>query len=149
MKKKPPKRKNVSQKVKNGTAILTRDEFFEDNNNYRKDKYKDKPNIYYREATVVDSNRNNELAIIKQQSNGKFSVKKKNNKISKYNTYIKTKDDEGKPIKIGSKFKRANPEYDVSKRKANKMKKLSIKSKNKQIAKDNRNALKELKGRKK
>ena len=149
MKKSPPKRKNVSQKIKNGTAILTRDEFFEDNNNYKKEKYKNKPNIYYREATVVDSNRNDELAIIKHQSSGKFSVKKKNNKVSKYNTYIKTKDDEGKPIKIGKKFKRANPKYDVTEKKANKMKKQSIKSPNKQIAKDNRKALKKLKGRKK
>ena len=149
MKKTPPKRKNVSQKVKNGTAILTRDEFFEDNNNYRKDKYKDKPNVYYREATVVDSNRNDELAIIKHQSSGKFSVKNKAKQKRTYNTYIKTKDDEGKPIKIGKKFKRANPKYDVTEKKANKMKKQSVKSSNKQIAKDNRKALKILKGRKK
>lgn len=145
----PPKRKNVSQKVKNGTTILTRDEFFEDNNGYEKPEYKNKPNTFYREATVVDSNRNDELAIIKHQSSGKFSVKKKNNKVSTYNPYIKTKDNEGKPIKIGDKFKRASPDYDVTEIKANRMKKKAVKSKNKQIAKDNRKALKELKGRKK
>lgn len=149
MRKKPPLRKNVSQKVKNGTAILTRDEFFEDHNNYQKEKYKNNPNIYYREATVVDSNRNDELAIIKHQSSGRFSVKKNNGKTSTYNAYIKTKDDEGKPIKIGPKFKRANPNYDVTRNRANKMKKQSVKGKNKQIATDNQNALKTLKGRKK
>lgn len=145
----PPKRKNVSQKVKNGTAILTRDEFFEDHNNYQKEKYKSNPNFYYREATVVDSNRNDELAIIKHQSSGKFSVKKNNDKTAKYNTYIKIKDNEGKPIKIGAKFKRANPDYDVTEQKANRMKRKSVRSSNKQINKDNRNALKSLKGRKK
>ncbi|MBR2970029.1 MAG: hypothetical protein IKC49_03140 [Clostridia bacterium] len=146
--KKIPKRKNVSQKIKNGTVILTRDEFFQDNNNYIKPKYQGS-NTLYREATVVDSNRNDELAVIKHQSSGKFSVKKKNNKISKYNTYIKTKDNEGKPIKIGEKFKQSNPKYGITEKQANKMKKKSIKSPNKRIAKDNRIVLKELKGRKK
>lgn len=148
-KKKPPKRKNVSQKVRNGTAILTRDEFFEDHNNYQKEKYKDKPNVFYREATVVDSNRKNELAIIKHQSSGKFSVRKKNNKVSKYNAYIKITDNEGKPIRIGEKFKRANSNYDVTEKCANKMKKNSVKSLNKGISLTNRKALQKLKGRKK
>ena len=147
--KQPPKRKNVSQSIRNGTAILTRDEFFEDHNNYIKEGYKDKPNIFYREATVVDSNRNDELAIIKQQSSGKFSVKKNNNKVSKYNTYIKITDNEGNPIKIGEKFKRANPNYDVSEQRANQMKRKSLRSSNKKVAKENRIVLKKLKGRKK
>ena len=114
-----------------------------------KEKYKNNPNIYYREATVVDSNRNDELAIIKHQSSGKFTVKNYARQKRTYNAYIKTKDDEGKPIKIGPKFKRANPKYDVTRNNANKMKKQSVKSKNKQIATDNQNALKALKGRKK
>lgn len=143
------RRKNVSQKIKNGTTILTRDEFFEDHNNYRKEEYVNRPDVFYRSATVLDSNRNNELALVKQQSNGKFSVKKKNGKVSYYNTYIKTKDDEGKPIKLGTKFKRANPKYDVSTQKANTMKKHCVKSPNKKIAYENRILLKELKGRKK
>lgn len=142
-------RKNVSQKVRNGTVILTRDEFFEDHNNYKKQKYNDKPDVFYREATVVDSNRKDELAVIKHQSGGKLSVKKKNNKVSKYNTYIKITDNEGKPIRIGEKFKRANLNYGVSEKNANQMKVNSVKNDNAKVAKDNRTALKKLKGRKK
>ena len=148
-KKKVPKRKNVSQKVRNGTTLQTRDEFFEDNNGFKKDKYKDKPDIFYRNITVVDSNRNNELAVIKHQSSGMFSVKNNAKQDRKYNTYIKTKDNEGKPIKVGKKFKRANPNYDVTEKKANEMKKNSLKSSNKKINKQNRKVLRILKGRKK
>lgn len=147
-KRKPKQRKNVSQKVRNGTAVLTRDEYFEDNNGYKKEKYKDKPNVMYREATVVDSNRDNELAIIKHQSSGKYSVTNKNGQRRKYNTYIKTKDDEGQPIKLGKKFQRAKPNYDVTEKQANKMKKQSLKTKNAKARKENKNALRELKGRK-
>ncbi len=148
-KKKVPKRKNVSQKVRNGTTLQTRDEFFEDHNNYKKDKYKNKPNIFYREVTVVDSNRNDELAVIKHQSSGKFSVKNNVGQDRKYNTYIKTKDDTGKPIKVGNKFRRANHKYDVSKKDANKMKCNSLNSSNKKINRQNKKALRNLKGRKK
>lgn len=146
--KKIPKRKNVSQIIKNGTTIKTRDEFFQDNNNYIKPKYEGAKTLY-REVTVVDSNRNNELAVIKFQSSGKFSVKNKVNQVEKYAPYIKTKDNDGKPIKLGEKFQRANPKYDIPKNKANRMKKNSVQNKNNKISNENRLILKELKGRKK
>lgn len=140
--------KNISRKIPNGTVILTRDEFFEDNNNYIKDKYKQNRK-YYREATVIDSNRRNELAIIKHQSSGLFSVKNNVGQLRKYNTYIKIKDNNGNPIKLGIKFIRGPKKYDVKEKYANDMKKRSLLSKNKKIANQNIKVLRELKERKK
>ncbi len=140
--------KNVSQKIVNGTIIMTRDEFLQDNNNYKKPKYKDKKNILYRETVTVDSNKNDELAVIKVQSGGKLEVKNKKGQVEKYNPYIKTKDNEGKPIKIGEKFQVGDPKYNVSVKNANQMKKEAVKNKSHFISSGNRKALKELKGRK-
>lgn len=141
--KKPPNRKNVSQTVKNGTAIKTRDEYFLDNKGYKKPNYENAPDTLYRESIVVDSNRNGHLGIIKIQSGGKKTVVNKSGQKEKYNLYIKTKDDEGNPIKLGLKFQRAKEKYGVTEKQANKMKKQAMKNKSNKIA------LRELKGRKK
>ena len=63
--KKPKKRKNVSQSVQNGILIIT-----SDNNLYATDGKGKK----VRMATVVDSNRADELAIVK------YTTSKKNGK---------------------------------------------------------------------
>ena len=68
--------------------------------------------------------------------------------MEKYNPYIKTKDNEGKPIKIGEKFQVGDPKYNVSVKNANQMKKETVKNKSHFISSGNRKALKELKGRK-
>lgn len=140
--------KNISEKIVNGTIIMTRDEFLQDNNNYQKPKYKDKKNILYRETITVDSNKNNELALIKVQSGGKLEVKNKAGQKEKYNPYIKTKDDKGEPIKLGDKFQVGNQKYNVSEKNANQMKKECIKNSSRSLSKANRIALKNLKGRK-
>lgn len=59
----PPKRKNVSQKIPNGRTLQTRDEHFEGQKNYRKPGYENKGD--YRRVVVIDSNRDDELAVIK------------------------------------------------------------------------------------
>ena len=83
---KPPKRKNISQKVPNGTIVRTRDEYFENAGNYRKPGYGHKG--YYRGAIVLDSNRNNELALGKASSSGyDFGSKA----IKRVNVHIETK----------------------------------------------------------
>lgn len=137
--------KNVSSKVKIGTVIMTRDEYFLDNNNYVKPEYANKPNILYREAIAVDTNKQNHLALIKLQSNGKHSVLNKSMQEEKYNPYIKIFDNEGKPITLNEKFKRGNPKYDVNEKTANKMKQKALKNKNISIRKQNIEALKILK----
>lgn len=144
----PPMRKNVSRKIPNGTVVFTRDEFFEDHNGYIKEKYRNSTKLY-RETTVIDSNRNNELALIKHQSNGVYYVVNNKGQKEFYNPYIKTKDDKGNPIKLGEKFQRGPSKYNVSPKSANKMKIRSIKNKNDKTRKTNQMALKSLKGRKK
>lgn len=141
--------KNVSREIINGTVIMSRDEYFQDNNNFQKLKYKNKKDVLYRENIAVDSNRNNELALIKVQSGGKLEVKNNSGQKEKYNPYIKTKDNEGKPIKIGEKFRVGDPKYNVSEKNANQMKKEAVKSRSNFINSENRRALKELKGRNK
>ena len=143
------KNKNVSKKVKNGTLVLTRDEFLIDNNNYKKTKH-NSDNKLYRSTYVVDSNRDDELALIKIHSGGKKSILNKAKNIEKYNAYVKTKDNEGRPIKLGKKFKRGNPKYDVTEQSANAMKKEAVVNhKNKQDRTNNIKKLRTLKGRKK
>ena len=58
-----PKRTNVSQKIPNGRTLQTRDEFFEGQEKYRKPGYENKG--LYRKVVVVDSNRADELAVVK------------------------------------------------------------------------------------
>ena len=136
---------NVSSKVKIGTVIMTRDEYFLDNNNYVKSEYANKPNILYREAIAVDTNKQNELLLVKVQSGGKFTVINKLGQKEKYNPHFKRLDNEGKPITLNEKFKRGNPKYDVDEKIANKMKQKAIKNKNINIRKVNIEALKILK----
>lgn len=136
---------NVSSKVKIGTVIMTRDEYFLDNNNYVKPEYANRPNILYREAIAIDTNKKNHLALIKLQSNGRHVVINKSMQEEKYNPYIKIFDNEGKPITLNEKFKRGNPKYDVGEKIANKMKQKAIKNKNINIRKVNIEALKILK----
>ncbi len=76
--KKPPKRKNVSQTIPNGRTLQTRDEFFEGKADYRKPGYEDKG--HYRKVVVVDSNRKNELAVVKLTTSKKGKPRRKANK---------------------------------------------------------------------
>ena len=88
-----------AKKVKIGTILQTRDEFFKRAKNYRKPGYEDKGN--YRKAGVIDKNANDELALVKFVSKGIFTIDGTN---LKYQPYVETLDDENKPIRIGSKF---------------------------------------------
>ena len=115
------KTKNVSKTIKNGAVIQTRDNYLYKSNGYVKPKYKDKPDVFYRQGAVVASNNLDELAIIIIQSGGRLSAVNKKNQLEKYNPYIHTLDDTGKPIKINGKFKRGDPEYDFSAKTAKKM----------------------------
>lgn len=105
------KTKNVSRKIPNGRTLQTRDEYFEGKKNYRKPGYEQKGN--YRKVVVVDSNRKDDLAVVKLTTSGK-GKSIPGEKKSKYRPYVETKDDTGKPIRIGSKFVENSPKKDLS-----------------------------------
>ncbi len=138
---------NVSSKVKIGTVIMTRDEYFLDNNNYVKPKYANKPNILYREAIAVDTNKQNELLLVKVQSGGKFTVINKLGQKEKYNPHFKRLDNEGKPITLNEKFKRGNPKYDIPEKEVDKIKTNALNHPNKNSRYKNKVELRKLKER--
>lgn len=120
MNKKPPKRKNVSQKIHNGTLIISFDNFFEGADGKSKKT---------RMATVVDSNRYDEIAIVKYTTSKKHSRKFKNEKGFKgHSDSIYTKDELGKPIKIdGKKFSLGSKNRKITQGQANEIKRRNIK----------------------
>ena len=138
---KPPKRKNVSQKIPNGTILQTRDEYFEGAGNYSKPGYQNKGN--YRKAVVIDSNRNDELAVVKLTTQKGYKIDKKSN----FRPFIETKDNNLKPIVESGKFIKSNKI--LSNKQVNKIKNISLTKPGVDIKMSNREKLIELKGRKK
>ena len=92
------KNRNVSKNIPNGTILHTRDEYIYGSQNYRKPGYQSKGN--YRKVAVVDSNRHDDLAVVKMTTKGKTLPGEK----STYKPFVETLDDKGKPIRIGSRF---------------------------------------------
>lgn len=138
------KNKNVSKRTPNGRTLQTRDEYFEGEGTYRKLGYEDKGN--YRQATVVDSNRKGDLAIVKLTTSGKGRNVLDRTK-SKYRPYVETLDDEGNPIRFGRKFIENSSRKDLSKRAVADIKKRAFRKSHQ--AKENRDKVRTLKGRKK
>ena len=95
------KSKNISKNVPNGTILQTRDEFLHNEGNYRQPGYKNKGN--YRKVVVIDSNRNDDLAIVKLYSKSGTSLFGTN---SRYKPFVETLDNENKRIRVGRKFVR-------------------------------------------
>ena len=143
-KKVPKQTKNVSKKIPNGRTLQTRDEFFEEAGDYRKEGYETKG--YYRKVAVVDSNKNNELAVIKLTTSRK-GKKVPGEKKSKYRPFVETKDDEGNAIKIGKKFIENKGKNDLSPHAIAEMKKHSFNES--RYALKNRKKVREMKGQKK
>ncbi|MBQ9713702.1 MAG: hypothetical protein IJV83_00075 [Clostridia bacterium] len=138
------KRKNVSPTIPNGRTVQTRDEFFFGQKNYRKPGYEKKGN--YRKAVVVDSNKKNELALVKlTTSEAGKSIP--GSKKSKYRPFVETKDNEGQPIKLGKKFIPNPPKSDLSMHAVSEIKKDAFRDSKK--AKKNRSKVRELKEREK
>ena len=142
-KKKPQKRKNVSQKIRNGTTLQTRDEFLESGKNYKKPGYEKKG--LYRKVVVVDSNRNDELAVVKTSTKGK---RIKGEKKSRFKPFVETKDSDNKPIKVGKKFIQNKPKKSLNKSQVSQIKKETFKNARKDIVKENQSKVRKLKGRK-
>lgn len=97
--KQPLKRKNVSQSIPNGTILQTRDEYLHRQGSYRKEGYEERGN--YRKVAVVDSNRKNELGIVKLYSKSGVQLQ---GTPSRYKPFVETLDDKDQNIKVGKKF---------------------------------------------
>ena len=81
------------------TILQTRDEFLHGQGSYRKPGYLKKGN--YRKVVVVDSNRNDDLAVVKLYSeSGKDLPSKK----SKFKPFVETLDNESERIRTSKKF---------------------------------------------
>lgn len=137
----PRKNKNVSQTIHNGTMIHTRDEYIGGSHRFNKNG----TTWYYRKAIVVDSNRNNDLALIKLTTSKKGEpvpgLKK-----SRYRPFIETKDNDGRPIRLSNKFVKGKAKNAIPVNVANEMKKVAITDELR--GKENRRKLRKLKWRK-
>ena len=132
------KNKNVSLQIKNGTCVQIRDSYLEHGKN-TKGKHTD-----YRVATVLDSNRNGEIGIIKRQhiKNG-LDIKNET-----YNPNIKTKNYKDEPLVIDHQNVRIIKTKKFSESEANELKRRALKEQPKNVRKPNKRRLRELKGRK-
>lgn len=115
-KKSPEKAAKSSKKVPNGRTVKTKDKFLPVEKKGKSTKPKDK-----RFVAVIDSNSDNELAIVRlttrEQENTTAlpTYKKGNKKETRFKHFVEISDNEGKPIKIdGIKFIENNKEYDLS-----------------------------------
>lgn len=144
--KKPPKRKNVSQRIPNGRILQTRDEYLgEENKNYRKPGYEGKG--LYRAVVVVDSNRSDEVVVVKLTTSGKgIVIETYKNGKSKYKPFVEVCDENGNPIKPGKHFVPKPKKNDLPVSEVNKIKKTAFKTA--KTAKTNRQKVRVLKGRK-
>lgn len=144
------KRKNISKTIPNGRTIQTRDEFLASGKGKEniKPDHPDK-NDLYRLSVIVDTNRKNELAIIKLTTSKKGKkLEGYRNGESRYRPYIEISTSDGQAIKIDNKnFVANSPKKDVKKSDVNKMKRRVLKRAPKPIREENRKLLKKLKGR--
>lgn len=138
-KKKPPKRKNVSQRVPNGSLIITNDKYL-----YGTDGNSNK----VRMSITVDSNRKDQLAIVKLTTSEKHGRRFQNNKgFDKHSDMIYTKDNKGNPIVIeGNKFVKGSNNRSITASQANEIKRRNVKES--KYRKENRKRLKKLKSSK-
>ena len=144
----PPERKNVSQTIPNGRTLQTRDEYLgEENKDFRKPGYEGKG--LYRKITVVDSNRKDELVVIKLTTSEKgIQIETYKQGKSKFRPYVIVEDNNGNPIKITpGKFKENSASADVPKAEVAKMKKIAFKESRHRT--ENRQKARKLKGRQK
>lgn len=139
------KNKNISKNVKIGTTLQTRDEYLYSGKNYKKPGYEKKGN--YRRVLVVDSNKKDELAVVKLTTSEKAKqVGSYQKGKARYKPILETKTNESKPIKVSKKFQKNRKSRNIPKNEVNKIKKdLFVLSKQKH---KNRSRVRRLKKRK-
>lgn len=94
-----PANENISEKIKLGSAIRSRDEYFKDGE--VKANHKDNPEMLYRKGYIIDTNSLDEIAIVKSTT-GKGHTLKSNNDL-KFRPTVYIHDNDGKPIKLSAK----------------------------------------------
>ncbi len=138
---------NISKRYPNGRTLQTQDGFLPIDKKGKSDNKKENPRV-----VVIDSNRNDELAVVRfttqdNKNSSKLPGKSKGNKTSSYfKHFVEVEDNEGKPIKAdGYKFKENSWAYDLKKWQVEKIQNIVL-HKVKQ-SKDNLEKIKKLKGR--
>lgn len=139
---KAKKNRNISKRIPNGLILQTRDEFFEGQSNYKKPGYQN-TKTFYRKAIVVDSNKKDELAVIKGTTKPGDNIQGTNTNV-KY--FIQTQDNNNRPIKIGNKF--ISTQKKISEKCVNAIKHNALKSSSIKLQKENKSKLRKLKRRK-
>jgi hypothetical protein len=139
------KNKNFLKRIKNGTTLQTRDEYV-GTSGYSKPNYPKRTGLY-RKVVVVDSNKNDELAIVVLTTKGKNKLRNYKKGKSTYKPFVETESGSNKIKVDNKKFKKNNSNNDVSKGDVTDIKKQVFK-KSKQST-ENRKKVRALKGRKK
>lgn len=144
-KKKKQKNKNISRRVGIGTTLQTRDESLLSGKNYKKPGYENKGK--YRRVVVVDSNREDDLAVVKLTTSNKATkVGAYQEGKAKYKPVLETRTNKNKPIRVGKDFKKNRKSRNVAKHEVNQIKKdLFVKSHTKE---KNTARIRQLKNRK-
>ncbi|MCM1306492.1 MAG: hypothetical protein NC037_01075 [Bacteroides sp.] len=137
------KRKNVSSTIPNGTLVHTHDNLLAG---------ADGKSTKRRMATVVDSNRNNQIAIVKYTTSDKNGTEFDNDKgFVAHGNQIYTQDVNGNPLVINDKnhvIKKArNTKRDITPAQANEIKRANLQES--RYRQRNQIVLRKLKGRKK
>lgn len=109
---------NISKRYPNGRTLKTQDKYLPIDKKGKSDNPKSN-----RRVAIVDSNRYDELAVVrlttKKQANttylNGYSKGKGNGRETYFKHFVETMDDEGKPIKVdGKKFIENSWSYDLS-----------------------------------
>lgn len=100
---------NISDSILPGSIVRTRDEFFL--NGVPKPNHIN-DNLYYREAIVMETNKNDNLGLVTVTSKGKHNIPNFRNGKEKFSAYLCVSDNDGRFIKLGSKFKLMNYSID-------------------------------------
>ena len=145
------KRKNVSQNIPNGRTLQTRDEYLKSGSGKNEIKL-DHPNKrdLYRRVGVIDSNRDNELVVVKLTTKGKHDLLNYMNGKSKYKAFVEIEDSEGKRIKIDNvRFYENSPKRDLTKEEVTQIKKDCFKNKttSNQLRNQNKKLVRQVKNR--
>lgn len=135
--------KKNDEKKEIGRTVQTRDEYFEDQGNYRKPGYEGKGN--YRKAVVV-AQHEEKRALVKLTKGSPKGESLHDEKVSKYRPYVQTKDDKGEPITYGKKFIPNNRKKDLT---MNDITQIAIAcfQGDSERARENRNKVREMKGK--
>ena len=150
--KKVKNKKNVSKTIPNGRTLQTRDEYLESGkgkNNIKPEH--PNPKDLYRRVGVIDSNRNDELAVIKLSTKGRHKIEEYLDGKSKFKAFIEISDNNGSRIKIDNlRFIENSTSRDLTSKQVNKIKKicLSDRETSKTLLKENRSKVRILKNRK-